>query len=56
MLKEKECSFMWADNFWMMSHSKKHLEQMLKDLIEEAARVDFGAQAGKSVVDEHMCF
>ena len=34
------CSFMWADNFWIMSHSKKHLEQMLKDLIEEAAEVD----------------
>ena len=34
------CSFMWADNFLMMSHSKKHLEQMVKDLIEEAARVD----------------
>ena len=34
------CSFMWADNFRMMSHSKKHLEQMLQDLIEEAAKVD----------------
>ena len=34
------CSFMWAGNFWIMSHSKKHLEQMLKDLIEEAAKVD----------------
>ena len=34
------CSFMEADNFWIMSHSKKHLEQMLKDLTEEAARVD----------------
>ena len=32
--------FMWADNFWIMSHSNKHLEQMLKDLIEEAAKVD----------------
>ena len=46
ILKEKEegeheiCSFMWADNFWFISHSKKHLEQMLKDLIEEAAKVD----------------
>ena len=30
---------MWADNFWIMSHSKKHLEQMLKDLIE-AAKLD----------------
>ena len=31
---------MWADNFWIMSHSKEHLEQMLKDLMEEAAKVD----------------
>ena len=34
------CSFMWADNFWIISHSEKHLEQMLKDFIEEAAKVD----------------
>ena len=34
------CSFMWADNFWIISHSARHLEQMLKDLIEEAAKVD----------------
>ena len=34
------CSFMWAYNLWIISHSKKHLEQMLKDLIEEAAKVD----------------
>ena len=27
---------MWADNFWVMSHSKSRLEQMLKDLIQEA--------------------
>ena len=33
------CSFMWA-NFWIMSHSKKHLEQMPKDFIEEATKVD----------------
>ena len=31
---------MWADNLWIISHSKKQLEQMLKDLIEEAAEVD----------------
>ena len=30
------CSFMWADNFWIMSYSKRALEQMLRDLIEEA--------------------
>ena len=33
-------SFMWADNFWIMSHSKKNLEQMPRDLIEEASRWD----------------
>ena len=34
--EQQICSFMWADNFWNM----KYLEQMLKDLIEEAAKVD----------------
>ena len=34
------CSFMWADNFWIVSQSKNHLEQMLKDLVEETAKVD----------------
>ena len=34
------CSFTWADNHWIMSHSKTHLEQMMKDLIEEAERWD----------------
>ena len=32
------CSFMWADNFGIMSHSKRNLEQMLRDLIEEAEK------------------
>ena len=31
---------MCADNFWIMSHSKEHLEQMVKTLIEEAGKVD----------------
>ena len=35
------CSFMWADNHWVMSHSRAHLEQVLKDLIQEARRQDF---------------
>ena len=26
---------MWVDNFWVLSHSKRNLEQMLRDLIEE---------------------
>ena len=30
------CSFMEADNFWIMSHSKSQLEQMQGDLIQEA--------------------
>ena len=34
------CSFVWADNFWIMSHSKENLEHMLRDLIEEAGRWD----------------
>ena len=34
------CSFMCADNFGIMSHSKEHLEQMLKYLVEEAGKVD----------------
>ena len=34
------CSFMWADNCWVKSHSKAHLEQMSKDLIQEAGRWD----------------
>ena len=38
--EDQICSFMWADNFWIVSHSEKQLEQMLKDLIEEAAEVD----------------
>ena len=32
--------FMWADHFWIMSHSKEYLERMLRDLIEEASRWD----------------
>ena len=31
---------MWADNYWVMSHLKAHLEQMIKDLIQEAERRD----------------
>ena len=34
------CSFMSADNCGIMSHSKEHLEQMLKYLVEEAGKVD----------------
>ena len=31
---------MWADNFWIMSHSISHLEQTLRDLIQEAEKWD----------------
>ena len=34
------CCFMWADNFWIMSHAKEKLEHMQRDLIEEASRWD----------------
>ena len=34
------CSLMWADDFWIMSHSKRNLEQMLRDLTEEAEKWD----------------
>ena len=34
------CSFMWVDNFWIMSHSEKNLEQMLRNMIEKVSRWD----------------
>ena len=36
----QRCSFMWADNFWIMSHSEENLKHMLRDLIAEANRWD----------------
>ena len=38
--EHKICSFVWADNFWIMSHSKENLELMLRNLIKEASRRD----------------
>ena len=32
------CTFMLADNFWIMSHSKRSIEEKLGDLIEEAKK------------------
>ena len=49
------CSFMWTDNYWIMSHSKTHLEQMTKDLMEEAERWDLEPETCRSVVDKHLC-
>ena len=43
--KHQICSFIWADNFWIMSHSKEHQEQMLKDFIEETVKVDLEPKA-----------
>ena len=34
------CSFVWAHNFWITSHSKRNLEQMPRGLIEEAGKWD----------------
>ena len=33
-------SFMWTVKYWIPSHSKIHLEQMMKEFIEEAERSD----------------
>ena len=39
--------FMWADNYWILSHSKMHQEQMMmKELIEEAERWDLEPKTG----------
>ena len=38
------CSFMWADNFWIMSHSKGHLEQMPRELVGEAGKWNLAAK------------
>ena len=32
------CRFTWAHNFWIVSHSKRNVEQMLRELIEEAEK------------------
>ena len=48
------CSFMWTDNFWIMSHSKSHLEQTLRDLIQEIEKRDLAPkQACMFMVDKH---
>ena len=40
------CGFVWADNFWSMSHTKRNVEQMLCDLIEEAEKWDLAPKPG----------
>ena len=37
-----------------MSHSKLHLEQMMKDLIQEAEKMGSRAETRRSVVDKHL--
>ena len=34
------CGFIRADIYQIMSHSEAHLEQIFKDLIQEAERLD----------------
>ena len=46
------CSFMWADIFWIMSHSKEIVEQMFRDLIVEASRWDL--ETSRFVVDKYV--
>ena len=48
------CSLMWVDNFWIMSHSKKSLQQMLCDLFEDSKQMESGTQADEFVVDWHV--
>ena len=48
------CSFMWADNFWTLSHPKSNLEQMLRDLIENPGKVGLSTWTCESLVDR--CF
>ena len=47
-------SFLCADNYMTMSHSKVHLEQRMRELIEEAERRDLESKPAESVV-EHQC-
>ena len=30
------CGILWADYYWVMSHSKGHLEHLMKALIEDS--------------------
>ena len=50
------CSFMWADNSWILSHSKTRLEQIMKALIEGSGEMGLGAQTSKSMVDKYFCW
>ena len=46
------CSFMWAGNLWIMSHFLCHVEQMLKDLIQELERWDLAPKPASFMVEK----
>ena len=48
------CSFIWAD-WWILSHSQTHLEQMTKDLIGGSRKMGLVTSTSTSVVDKHLC-
>ena len=48
------CSFLQADNYSIMSHSKMHLEQTTQELIEEAERWDLVPKPASPVLVEHL--
>ena len=50
------CSFMCADKLWVMSHTKSYLQQMLKDLIQEAKKLDLAPIGSKFMVNKHLRF
>ena len=48
------CSFMWADNYWILSHKKENAEQMTKELVEEVERWDMAPKpvcGGQALVE-----
>ena len=48
------CSFMWADNFWIMSHPKKESGTDATRLDWRSEKMGSGTQTSESVVDKHM--
>ena len=39
-VRHQRCGILGADDIWVMSHSKEHLKQMMKEFIKEAKRWD----------------
>ena len=50
----KICSFMLADNYWILSQSGENLEQMMKELVDEVGRWDTEQENYEYVVDENI--